>query len=126
MTLRASEMKRLLADSSRMHEPNHAKWIAEAVNALRSTRDPRGAITLLKTIRSHNNRERERRSLDDVLSWIERRLRTEPTVEVGRLMLELGWLRRMSVTRTAARDPRDDGKPRRSNGHGHDRAHRRH
>ena len=81
MTLRASEMKRLLADSSRMHEPNHAKWIAEAVNALRSTRDPRGAITLLKTIRSHNNRERERRSLDDVLSWIERRLRTEPTVD---------------------------------------------
>ncbi|MEX1365472.1 MAG: hypothetical protein AB1Z98_20260 [Nannocystaceae bacterium] len=119
MTLRASEMKRLWADSSPMHQKNHGRWISEASNALRSTLDPKRAVTLLKELRRLNGRDRERRALDDVLSWIERRLRTEPNVPVDRLMLELGWLRRMSVTRVATHDPRDDARPARRNGHGH-------
>lgn len=126
MTLRSFEMKRLWAVSSKLHERNHLKWLTEASNALLTCRDSQQAISLLRALRKHNKRERELRSLDEVIAWLERRVLTDPEVTPERLMLELGWLRRMSVTRTAARDPRDDGKPRRSNGHGHDRAHRRH
>ena len=107
MTLHASDMSRLWADSARMARGNPGRWLSDALQCIRTTGDGAAAVMLLQKLRQYANRHEEQRSIDAVVKWIERRLHTRPRVTASRLMLELGWLRRMSVIRTAAR--RDDG-----------------
>jgi hypothetical protein len=101
MTLRSTDMKRLWGDSSSLHLRNHKGWLAEALNALTSTGDPNVAVELLQKMRRDVGSDHERRALDDVVRWLEKRLGMERTVTTARLLWELGWLRRMAVARIA-------------------------
>lgn len=109
MTLSSSDMNRLWKDSSPLHGRNHKGWLAEALNAVRSTGNARVAMELLRQMRRDVTGEQERTAIDDVVGWLERRVRTEPNLETTRLLLELGWLRRMSLIR-AATHPEDGGR----------------
>lgn len=102
MTLRSDEMARLWSDSSKLHGRNHKAWLAEAMNAVRTTRDPRLAIELLEKLRRGQRSKNERDAIADVGRWLEQRVRREPRVPLERLLVELGWLRRMAVTRQGA------------------------
>lgn len=102
MTLRSSDMARLWSDSSKLHGRNHKGWLAEAANAIRTTGDPRHAVELLERLRRGQRSKNERDTIADVNHWLEQRLRREPRMNPERLLVELGWLRRMAVTRQAA------------------------
>lgn len=104
MTISSRDMKRLWADSSPLHGRNHKAWLVEALNALRSTGDPGKAMDLLQSMRRDGGSDQERRAIDDVVGWLQRRLRSAPRPDTTRLLLELGWLRRMSVIRVAQND----------------------
>lgn len=106
MTISSRDMERLWADSSPLHGRNHKAGLAEALNALRSTGDPGKAIDLLQSIRRDGGSEQERRAIDDVVGWLRRRMRLDPKPDANRLLLEIGWLRRMSVIRVALSDAR--------------------
>ena len=121
MTLQSTNMGRLWKDSSPLHGRNHKSCLAEAMNAVRSTGEPKLAVELLRKIRRDVGSEQERKALDDVVGWLERRLRTEPSVTTTRLVLELGWLRRMAVVRAATHGEDDE---RRSGGATEARGHR--
>lgn len=98
MTLRSTEMRRLEAQSATLQSKGHKSVLAEAINATRVSRDPRASLQLLLALSKHARKD-QKQALDDVRRWIQDRLREEPTVTADRLLLELGWLRRMCVSR---------------------------
>lgn len=99
MTLASKDMERLWKDSSPLHGRNHKGWLGEALNAVRSTANASAAAELLRQRRRDVGSEPERKAIDDVIGWLERRVRSEPRLAIPRLLLELGWLRRMAVVR---------------------------
>ncbi len=100
MTLSSSEMKRLEAHGASFTAEGHKSYLAEAINAVRTSGEPRVALQLLVAL-SASARSDQKAAISDVRKWIERRLREEPGVSPQRFLLELGWLRRLCVTRLA-------------------------
>lgn len=110
MTLRSSEMKRLELQSASFKAEGHNAYLAEAINAVRASGDPGAAVQLLTAL-WNGARANQKDAINDVRRWIEGRLREEPGVSAQRVLLELGWLRRLSVARVAgtiARGNRDN------------------
>lgn len=110
MTLSSVDMERLWNESSRFFGHNHKTWLGEAFNAVRATGDLSGAVELLRQVRRDAAREAERNAVDDVVGWLDRRKRAQPTPTKPRLLLELGWLRRMSVVRAASHQGDERGR----------------
>ena len=76
MTLSGSEMKLLEAQSASFGEA-HKSCLAEAINAIRGSGDPRAAVRLLTTL-SQGARPQQKDAFVDVRRWLEGRLRIFP------------------------------------------------
>jgi hypothetical protein len=115
MTLSHSEMKHLELRSASFIAEGHKAYLPEAINAVRTSGQPDMALHLLAAL-SSNARGNQEQAIADVRRWIEHRLREEPSMTAERFLLELGWLRRLCVTRLAEPDsrPRSEqrGRPR--------------
>lgn len=98
MTLSSKQMKVLEAQSASFTS-SHSACLAQSIDALRRSRDPRAVVRLLRAL-SRDARAKQRAAQQDISRWIEDRLRSEPGVAVERVELELGWLRRLSVARS--------------------------
>lgn len=94
-----------LAADDRDH--NHARALAEVLAALRRGGDPLDALRLVGALlqSSYGRRPGPRAAFAEVFQWLAARLRMEPDVAVAALADEVGWLRRMVVTRQAALPP---------------------
>ncbi len=99
MTFSSAQMRDLETQSSAFCK-EHSTYLADAVNAVRVSGHCRSALHLLDAL-ARNARRNQQEVIADVRRWLERRLRDAPEISPDRLMLELGWLRRMSVARDA-------------------------
>lgn len=108
MSLNALEMKRLEEDARPMASDNCRGYLSDALECLRSTRDPIAPLELLRAMwgSSYARRRDQIAALGDAGLWLEERLRREPSISPERLELELGWLRRLV---TIHRDAGDSG-----------------
>ncbi|MGB1015589.1 MAG: hypothetical protein ACPG4T_15745 [Nannocystaceae bacterium] len=97
MTLTSSEMKQLEQQSASLGS-KHKSYLAEASNAIKLADNPRAGLHLLAALRS-TARPNQKDAISDVRRWIDNRLRDEPGISTARLLLELGWLRRLCVVR---------------------------
>jgi hypothetical protein len=104
MTLTSTEMRRLEAQAVEFSSDGHANCLVEAINAVKAEQRPAAALQLLSALRQ-DARSNQKRAIGDVVRWIEERLREEPKIPVDRFLLELGWLRRMSVARVGGAMP---------------------
>lgn len=99
MSLTATQMRRLEADSRKMpHQA--AQFIAEAMAALRRGPDsPRDALHLLRAL--HNSSRAatpaQKTACEEVIRWLEGRLQRGTTSD--RLRFELGWIKRLIKAR---------------------------
>jgi len=101
MTLSSQEMKVLEAESASF-AGEHNTYLAQAIDAIRRSGDPQAAARLLRALsRSRDARPKQKTAQVHVSRWIVERVRSEPEVAAERIILELGWLRRLSVARNA-------------------------
>lgn len=91
-----------LAAEDREH--NHAKALAELLQALRRAADPLDALRFMGAMlqSSYARRPAPRVAYGDVFQWLAQRLRVEPGVAAAEVAEEAGWLRRLVVVRQAA------------------------
>lgn len=96
--LRSGELQQLEA-AVRAFAEDPRRFLAEAAQSLRQRRDPPGTLELLMRLYGgpYADRPTEKRALNDVGKWLERRLLREPRADVEQLLLELGWLQRITV-----------------------------
>ena len=99
MTLSSEQMRELERQSAEFGEA-HKSYLAEAIDAVRTTRSTHAASRLLSLL-SKTARRDQSEAIRVVRTWLDERLRDEPGVSSDRLLLELGWLRRMCVVRAA-------------------------
>jgi|GEM_PF-4482382 len=102
--LDAATMRGLQQDAAQMATRNHQRYLAEALQALKRgpSEQDGGAIAPLMLLQkfqgsSYASRRDEQSALSTVGKWLEERLKRQPDVDVRRLALELGWLRRLAV-----------------------------
>ena len=105
MTLSSREMKRLEQHSALLGADRHKAYLAEAIDVLRSSGEVRLVLRLLTAL-WHGARGNQKEAIGDLRRWIESRLLEEPKISAERMLLELGWLRRMCVVRSAERPKR--------------------
>ena len=97
MTLTSTQMRWLEAQSKDFGEAHKAS-LAEAITAVRTTRSPHAASRLLGLL-SRTARPEPRKALMDMRTWLDQRLHGEPGISAERVLLELGWMRRMCIGR---------------------------
>jgi hypothetical protein len=97
VSLTAAEMQRLEDDARAMAANNPRGYLSDALQCLRDTGDPFAPLALLRAMwtAGHARRDRQRAALHDAGQWLEQRLGRDPAISPDRLVLELGWLRRL-------------------------------
>lgn len=118
MSLTARDMQQLDEQAREIAAQGGGTYVADALGCLLDTRDPTAALTLLHALwgSGHGKRASQRAGLEEAGLWLEQRIQRELAISVGRLALELGWLRRFIKIHDAHdRDTghRDDARDRR-------------
>ncbi|WP_437307426.1 hypothetical protein [Sorangium sp. So ce388] len=108
--LKATELARLRVDAASFASSNHLRYLSEALQCMRRTGDPVEALVLLGAMwgTAYARRPDEKKALDDVGHWFERRLYWDPGAGAERVALELAWMRRLTRIgeAEAEREPR--------------------
>ncbi len=99
MALDSKTLMTLESAAKNFSTKNHQSFLAQAMQSIGETQNPVAALELLQMMRgsSFANRGKPEDALNEVGKWLEDRLYREPTIDVHRIELELGWLRRLSV-----------------------------
>ncbi len=105
MSLTSKEMKQLEQEGAQFRE-NDITFLAQAQKALDMHGDPVDLLELFKVM-WNDKRPHEREALDRIGCWLEGRLSREFGVGRARLLLELGWLKRLARIHGPAPKDRD-------------------
>ncbi len=114
----SQEMQALEREGERFDQRNHRTYLELAIGCARTGATPTEVLRLLVMLwgTAHARRSDQLAALNDVGEWIESRLAREPGLTADRLILELGWLRRIAVARSSESRHEDRGFPERTFG----------
>lgn len=98
MALSKADFERLRTSAGSFATKNHAHFLAEAMQCIRSTGDPTEALILLRAMwgSPYASRSDQRIALNDIGKWLEQLLGRDPKQSAERVALQLGWLRRLT------------------------------
>jgi len=96
--LNGSELARLQARTAAFSSASHLRYIAEALQTTSISQDPVEALELLYAMwgTAYAKTPHEKKALNDVGAWFERRLLDDPAVDAARIALELAWAARLT------------------------------
>ncbi len=118
--LNGSELARLQVRTSHFSSSSHLRYIAEALQNTRISQNPVEALELLYAMwgTAYAKTPHEKKALNDVGTWFERRLVDEPAVDATRIALELAWAARLTrIAEAQASVKRDETANRASQDH---------
>lgn len=113
MALPRIDMMKLQDAANGFDTKNHVTYLAEALQCIRDTEDPVGALRLLHAMwgSAFASRDDQRAALHDIGMWLEARLYREPAATPGAIAMELGWLRRFANSASASRESEHARRP---------------
>lgn len=96
--LKGSDLARLQSQISGFSSSNHFRYISEALQTTRASNNPVEALELLRAMwdTAYAKTPAEKKSLNEVGAWLEKRLLGDPAVDAERIALELAWARRIA------------------------------
>jgi len=96
--LKGPDLVLLQSQMSGFTSSSHVRYLSEALQTTRASNNPGEALALLRAMwgTAYAKTAEEKRSLNDVGAWLERRLREDLGVDAGRIALELAWGRRIA------------------------------